>query len=126
MNTRPITFYFNNVDVVAICIFTTREGSWESLPISPVIIKTLNQSQKLPTCRFLFQPRGKKCLAMRAQESCGDEVYDLLPTRSFTVIHSKVAYFFFPLFPFSFISWSGKLYFVSSSSKLKPSSLLFY
>lgn len=49
-----------------------REGPWELLAISPDITATLNQSQQLPTCRFLFHVRGENVL--RAQEAYGNAV----------------------------------------------------
>lgn len=53
MNIRVITFYFNNVDVVAVRIFPRREGSGESLTESP---HSHRDSEPKPAIAYLQTP----------------------------------------------------------------------
>lgn len=108
MNIRVITFYFNNVDVVAVRIFPRREGSGESLTEALTHIETVNQSQQLPIYRLHYNMRKGNALLWRLESPAivpepdskpatiwYQKACDLLPAWSLTVIHSRVFSLFF-------------------------------
>lgn len=134
MNIRVITFYFNNVDVVAVRIFPRREGSGESLTEALIHIETVNQSQQLPIYRLLYEEG--ECLTMTPRKSCDCSrtrlqasnhlVSESLWSPACVVSDSNPQQGFLPLLLFSLVSWSGKLYFDPSNCKLNSSSPPFW